>query len=111
MVTDPVTLATVTTALTHLALKALDGTLGEAGKALWNTITQKLGWSTVPTADSLPTAIATQLKDNAALTSELVALLEANPEVGTASAIVGHIQARNVITAGTLNNPGTINMS
>jgi hypothetical protein len=110
MVTDPVMLATVTTALTHLGLKALDGTISQAGKDLWTTITHRLGWTAVPSADSLPTVIATQLKDDDALATELVALLQAHAQVGTASAIVGRIQANNVITAGTLNNPGTINM-
>jgi hypothetical protein len=110
MVTEAVMLATVTTALTQLGLKALEGTLSQAGKDLWTTITHKLGWTADPSADSLPTAIATRLKDDDALTTDLVALLKAHPQVGTASAIAGHIQAKNVVTAGTIDNSGTFNM-
>jgi hypothetical protein len=110
MVSESVMLATLTSALTQLGLEALNGTLAEAGKDLWRTVKHKLGWAVDPSQESLAPAIATRLKDDDALATELVALLQAHPQVGTASAIVGHIQANNVITAGTLNNPGTINM-
>lgn len=110
MITDPVILATVTSALSVLGLKAIDGVLSEAGKDLWKTVKQRLCWSADPSPDNLATGIAARLKDDPTLTNQLAELLKSQPEAGTASALVGNIQAGKVVVAGTVNVSGDFKM-
>jgi len=108
---DPVTLAVVTTGLSHLALKATEGTVSEAGKDLWAIVREKLGWTADPKPDSLAVRIAERLQDDSALTSELAELLRSKPDqAGTASLLVGRIKAGKVVVAGTVNVSGDFRM-
>jgi hypothetical protein len=108
--TDPITLAVVTAALTHLGLKTVEGTVSEAGKDLWRTVKNRLGWAADPAPDDLAVRIASQLRDDDSLTNELADLLHSRREAGNASALVGRIKAGKVIVAGSVNIGGDFKM-
>lgn len=110
MITDPAALATITAALTLLGVKAVEGTVTEAGKDLWKTVRKLLGWNSDPPADSLAPRIALRLRDDEALTIRLAELLRSHPEAGTPSLMVGSIQAGKVVVAETLNVSGDFSM-
>jgi hypothetical protein len=110
MTTDPVLLATVTTGLSTLGLKAVDGVLTEAAKDLWSIVKKRLGWTADPSPDNLATGIAARLKDDSNLANELAELLKCHPQAGIASALVGNIQGGTVVVAGTLNVSGDFKM-
>jgi hypothetical protein len=110
MVTEPVTLAVVTSALTHLGLKAIDGTLSEAGKDLWKNVKERLGLTIDPSPEDLPASIGSRLKNDGTLTNQLTELLRSHAGAGKASALVGHLQADKVVVAGTLNVTGDFKM-
>jgi hypothetical protein len=59
---DPVTLAVVTSAVSYLALKVVEGTTSEAGKDLWSSVRRRLGLSADPSPDKCQwTRIVTRL--------------------------------------------------
>jgi hypothetical protein len=110
MPTDPVLLATVTSALCYLGQTALAGAVSEAGKELWQLAKQRLGLTADPSSEDLAVNIAKRLKDDPALTNELADLLKSKPEAGNASAMVGRIEAGKVVVAGTINVSGDFKM-
>ena len=107
---DPVTLATVTSALSYLGLKAADGALSKVGQDLWNTVKNRFGWTNNPSPENLAVEIATRLKDDESLTNELTDLLKSQNQVGNASALVGRIEAGKVVVAATINVSGDFKM-
>jgi hypothetical protein len=110
MTTDPVLLSTVTAALSFLAQAVIAGTISEAGKELWLSAKQRLGFTADPPPDELAVSIAVRLKDDPALASELAELLKSEPRAGQASLMVGRIEAGKVIVAQTLNVAGDFKM-
>ncbi len=110
---DPITLATVTSAVTLLATECGKGLASEAGKATWSKIRSLLGWQDEPTEKTekeFAPAVARRLEKDEVVVRQIVALLQEQPAVGTASALVGSIQADKVVVAETLNVSGDFNM-
>jgi hypothetical protein len=108
---DPVVLAVVSSAVTQLALKVIEGSSSEAGKDLWKAVKKRLGWATNPPVDSLSIEIANRLKDDEKLTNEVTDLLKGKPsEVGAASALVARIEASKVVVAHTMTVEGDFRM-
>jgi hypothetical protein len=100
---DLINWATVTSALTILGLKAYEGVISEATKDLWGSIKSKFHWKNDPPKELLAMEIAIALKDNDVLVREVVELLKAKPDAGgDSAALVGHIQATNVVVAHTI---------
>lgn len=110
MTTDPVLLSTVTAALSFLAQTVIAGGVSEAGRQLWLSAKQRLGFTGDPPPEELAVSIAVRLKDDPALASELAELLKSEPGAGKASLMVGRIEAGKVIVAGTLNVSGDFKM-
>ena len=103
---DPVTLATMTSALTVLALEVGKGIAGEAGKSAWGKIKSLFQWSADPTEADLSVDIAKALQANEALARQVVEILQTQ-STGTASALVGTINAEKVVVADKID---TVNM-
>jgi hypothetical protein len=110
MATDPVLLATVTSALCYLAQATIAGAVSQAGKDLWQSAKHRLGLSTDPSSEDLAVNIADRLKNDPGLTTELAELLKSEPAAGSASLTVGRIEAGKVVVAGTLNVVGDFRM-
>lgn len=100
---DPVSLATITSAATNLGLEAITDTLGEAGRELWDTIKQKLGWRQEPDSSELASRIARKLQHDDELSRELVKLLQDQNESPYSRALVKNIDADKVTLADTIN--------
>ncbi len=92
---DPITLATVTSAVTMLATEAAKEVAGGVGKSLWDAVKAKLGWTVEPPAAELAPRIAQQLENNEALANEIVRLLQAQAQQETAitQQLVGQLDA------------------
>lgn len=99
---DPITLATVTAALTTLATECGKNAASEAGKDLWDQVKSLFGWKAEPPPSELAPDIARRLQADDALLKRVVGLLQERP-AGTASALVGSIQAGKVVVATTIN--------
>lgn len=95
---DPITLATVTSAVTVLATEFAKGTVSEAAKDTWSKIKSLLGFKKDPQPDELALAIAQRLKDDGELVKQIVLLLQSQ-QTGTSSALVGSIDAEKVVVA------------
>jgi len=106
---DPITLATITAAVTVLATEAAKGAASEAGKDLWGKLKTLFGWQTDPKPEELPQTLARRINDDAQLAKQVLDLLQQHPTT-TASAMVGHIQAAKVIVANEIRIEGDLKM-
>lgn len=108
---DPVTLATVTAALTLVGTEATKGVASQAGKDIWGRAKQLLGWSKEPSQEEMPKAIASQLNGNDVLLNEVVALLQgaqsSEPSVQMIGSLVGTLIAEKAVVANRIEG-GTI---
>ena len=105
---DPVTIATVTAALTTLAAECGKGMVSEAGKDAWTKIKSWFGWKSEPEPAQLKEAIEQRLQQDDQLIVQVLTLLQ-QQQLGTASTMVGKIDAKNVAVM--IENKGTINFS
>ncbi len=109
---DPITLATVTSALTVLATEATKATASEAGKELWAKVKSLFCWKTEPARSDLAPSIAIRLNNDSDIAARVVALLrESNLNDGTTLAVgtlVTNLSADKVIVANRID--GTIQM-
>lgn len=77
---DPVTLASVTAALTALASKVSEGVASKAGEDLWKEAKKLFHWETQePKLSDLQAAIQSQLSINEDLAQEIISLLKCAP--------------------------------
>jgi hypothetical protein len=108
---DPITLATITSALTLLSTEVAKGAASEAGKALWTKIKSMLGWAQDPSPSDLAPEIARKLAADSKIAKEIVELLQAQPESNRhASTLVQSIDADKVIVAGEFKVSGDFHM-
>jgi len=102
-VIDPVALATITSAVSVLGNEYLKGAASEAGKATWVRIKTLLSWKSDPAPAEIPEKVASALTESPEMLNRLLALLK-NNDAGTATAIVGKIEARGgkIVVADTI---------
>lgn len=93
MVIDPVALASITSAVSVLGNECLKGLATEAGKSTWTGIKNLLGWTSDPLPAEIPANVAKALTGSPDIAEKVLLLLKSN-QTGTASAIVGKIEAR-----------------
>jgi hypothetical protein len=108
---DPVTLATVTAAVSVLATECAKGIASSAGKDLWGKIKSLFGWQSEPQPSELAGSIASELQKDPRRAGEVLALLK---QVGSANSfsasLVDKIDAEKVIAAQQINVAGDLNM-
>lgn len=108
---DPIILATITSAVTTLALECGKGAASEAGKALWSKIVRVLGWQTVPPLADLSSSIARSLTASPKTATEVVKLLQGtNSGVEDVVALIGNLDADKVIISARITVRGDLNM-
>lgn len=104
---DPLTLATLTSAVTVLASEVGKGIASEAGKSAWAGIKSLFKWSSEPVEQDLPVNIARSLEANEALARQVVEILKSQ-QTGTASTLVGAISVEKGSITVVQTNIGTI---
>ena len=104
---DPITLATVTAAVTSLGLEAAKGAASEAGKTAWTNIKSRFGWKVDPSPDALAHETAQKLHGDDELAERIVEILKQS-KAGSSSALVEHITAEKVVVAKAIH--GNVNM-
>jgi hypothetical protein len=100
---DPITLATVTSALTLLSTECAKGMASQAGKDIWARAKGLLGLVGEPATEELPKAIATKLHSNEALLAQIITVLKetkaTDSSVKMIGSLVGTLSANKVIVA------------
>lgn len=93
---EPITLAVLTSAVTTLATKAIEGFGEEAGKSLWGKVKTTLCWSNDPPPQDLAPMLAKQLDADEALASRVLELLKENQpgETAVVQQLVGQIHTK-----------------
>jgi hypothetical protein len=99
---DPVTLATVTSAVTTLGLDIAKQVASDATKALWGKVKSLLGWTADPPPDRLAVEAAKKLAEEPELVARVNLLLKAAP-AEAAGQLVGSIDAEKVVVAGQIH--------
>jgi hypothetical protein len=108
---DPISLATVTAALTVLATDAIKGVASSAGKDIWGKVKTLFGWKAEPNLNDLAVAIASRLEKDETLLTQIVTLLKSvGPTESTAAAIVGRVDATKAVIVQRLDVAGDFNM-
>ncbi|MCA8999026.1 MAG: hypothetical protein KDA80_18645, partial [Planctomycetaceae bacterium] len=104
---DPITLATVTSALTVLGTKCAEGAASQLGKDLWSRTKGLLGWTEEPDIQELPKAIATTLITDQERMNQIVALLHdakmKDSSVQLVGTLVGNLTAEKAVVAQNVN--------
>jgi hypothetical protein len=107
---EPVTLATITSAVTVLASECGKGIASDAGKLVWNKIKQLFGWKADPAPSELAPAIAQKLQQEETLAEQIVRLLKQGDGDDIVPQLVGRITAKKSIVAGEMTVQGDFNM-
>jgi len=107
---DPVTIATITSGVTALAVEFAKSTLSEAGKDAWNKVKSVLGLAKEPKLEELPATVVARLGERPQLAHDLLVILKAEGS-GTARSLVGKVNAQNVVVAGTMSVSGDFQMT
>ena len=96
---DPVTLATITSAVTVLASECAKGAAGEAGKDIWGKIKALFTWKDDPPLSSLSEKIAKEIQGDPSVAAQIVELLKSDAGSGNAGTLVSNITAKKVVVA------------
>jgi hypothetical protein len=84
---DPISLATLTSAVTLVAQDYGKGVAGEAGKATWIAIKSLFGWRSDPAVAEVPEQVATGLSSSPEIAEKLIEILKRDPSQPTASLV------------------------
>ncbi|WIG93536.1 hypothetical protein [Myxococcus sp. SDU36] len=102
---DPVTLATVTSAITVLGTKVAEGLASGAGKSIWESVLKIFKWDAAPPVDGLAQATAEHLQAHPNHVAQTIQVLR--QDTGSVGMLVGRIDAEKVVVAQSIH---TINM-
>ena len=91
---DPITLATVTSAVVNLALEAAKDLAPTAFKDTWEQVKQWLGFSTEPAHEELAPKVAACLKDSESLTIKILEAVRKLP-ANSSTRLLGSVQVTN----------------
>lgn len=95
---DPITLATITSAVTVVATEAGKGVMAGVGQDVWARIKGVLGLQKDPPPAELAPTIATRLEHDDEAAREVLRLLREHADASPkAAAIVGQINAEKVV--------------
>lgn len=87
---EPVTLATVTSAVVNLALEAAKEVAPKVFKETWTQVKKILGWDAEPAPSDLASKVAQQLMTDESLAIKVLEAVKALP-AGATSQLVGNI--------------------
>lgn len=99
---DPITMATITAAVSVLGNECLKGIASEAGKDTWQKVKSLFGWESEPKMFEIANQVATKLQASPELAQQVWELLKSNKEAGAAATMVGKIQAEKVVVSKTI---------
>lgn len=108
---EPISLATITAALTVLGTEIAKGTASEVGKDLWLKTKGLFGWAGELSTNELPEKIANRLLNDDELFAKVVALLQSvKKDDATAQTIGPLVQNLNATKAIVANYISTVTM-
>jgi hypothetical protein len=108
---DPITLATISSAVSVLAMECAKGIASATGKDLWGKIKSLFGWQTEPPPSELAESIASELQKDPKRAAQILTLLKQTANTGSFSApLVSKIDAKKVIVADKIDIHGNLNM-
>ena len=109
---DPVSLATVTAALTVLATECGNGVAGDAGEEVWAIAKSLMGWESDPNPADLAASIATKLSSDDKLAVQIVDLMKSTTDsADNAAALVSRVESdRNTVIAPRIDVKGGVGM-
>lgn len=91
---DPVSLATVTAALTVLATECTKGVAGNAGNEVWQCAKSLMGWTSDPSPADLAISIASKLNSDDRLAVQIVDLLKSTTDhEDSAATLVNNVKS------------------
>jgi hypothetical protein len=96
---DPITIAMITAAVSVLGNEYLKGIASEAGKNTWQKVKSLFGWESEPEVSDVASQVARKLHASPELVQQVWELLKSNKDAGTASAMVGKIEAEKVVVS------------
>lgn len=99
---DPITLATITAAVSVLGNEYAKGIATEAGKNTWQRISTLFGWSPDSEMSGVANQAAVKMTASPELAQQVWELLNSNKANGTAATMVGTIKAAKVVVAETI---------
>lgn len=100
---DPITIATITAAVSVLGNEYLKGIASEAGSNTWQKIKALFGWSSEPQTSDIADEVAKKLCESPELIQKVWELLKNSQDAGTAAAMVGKIDAQKVVVSQTIS--------
>lgn len=104
---DPITLATVTTAVATLGMDVAKNVATDAAQHVWGKIKGWLGMTKEPAVEDLAAEVATALAANTATLEKIVAELKAI-NTGTASRLVSKVPVTIINTTGPIVAGGKV---
>lgn len=105
---DPISLATVTSAVVNLALESGKELASDITKDTWTQIKEWLGWDSAPSHEQIAPAIATKLADDSELANRVTALIKDRPST-LATTLVASLRLEKGSITTVYKNTGTIN--
>jgi hypothetical protein len=105
---DPITLSSITAAVSVLGNEVAKGIASEAAKTAWGGVKKLFGWTSDPAPHEIPAQVAKTTEASPDIVGKLLELLKHN-QTGTATQLVGKIEVSGgkVVVANTVD---TINM-
>jgi hypothetical protein len=108
---DPITLATITSAVSVLATEVVKGSAGEVGKEVWARVKSALGWREDPALDRIAPEVAQRFATDESMARTVVELLQQHAnQVGTSGAIVGNVHAERLVVIQNQHISGDFNL-
>jgi hypothetical protein len=104
---EPVSIATITAALTVLGTEVSKGAASEAGKEAWRKIRQLIGPKSQEAIEHTQAIVTERLESDPNILRELLTLLTSS-QSSSVNQLVGSIDAEKVIVAGSIT--GDIHM-
>jgi hypothetical protein len=99
---DPITLSSITAAVSVLGTEVAKGMASEAAKTAWEGVKKLFGWTSDPPTHEIPMQIAKAAEASPEIVGKLLELLKRN-QTGTATQLVGNleVQAGGMVPRGT----------
>ncbi len=109
---DAISLATLTSGITMLAVECIKGVANSAGQDLWAEIKALVGWEDDPSIGDLASNLAQALNENEKLAAKIAKRMQSSASDALPLQLVANLNADGgkVIVSKTINIHGNLNM-
>jgi hypothetical protein len=106
---DPITLSSITAAVSVLGNEVAKGIASEAAKTAWGGVKNLFRWTSDPAPHEIPAEVAKTTEASPEIVEKLLELLKHN-QTGTATQLVGHLEVQAGGKVVVADKVDTINM-